>query len=108
MLFLQGRLLHILPAKQPPKVDESGNSADPQAKSSYKKLKELKLKKTAGDAQSWNPLFIKGDTVASGAAERIGVQKSEFLDPTAKDSLAVRVRATLLFNFGSAFVPLMV
>ncbi|ORX98262.1 RNA-binding domain-containing protein [Basidiobolus meristosporus CBS 931.73] len=83
--FFQGRLLHILPAKekpQPPKEDESNMS--------IKKQKEAKRKAQSGNDFNWNSLFMSSDAIADSIADRLNVAKSDILNPDA-DNLAVRM-----------------
>ncbi|KAK9764444.1 Multiple RNA-binding domain-containing protein 1 [Basidiobolus ranarum] len=83
--FFQGRLLHILPAKekpQPPKEDESSMS--------IKKQKEAKRKAQSGNDFNWNSLFMSSDAIADSIADRLNVAKSDILNPDA-DNLAVRM-----------------
>ncbi|EPY49240.1 RNA-binding protein Mrd1 [Schizosaccharomyces cryophilus OY26] len=83
----QGRLLHILPAKARHNIlqDEFALSKLP-----LKKQKELKRKHTAATSTfSWNTLYMNNDAVVTSLASRLGVKKTDILDPTSSDS-AVR------------------
>ncbi|WBW72617.1 ribosome biogenesis RNA-binding protein Mrd1 [Schizosaccharomyces osmophilus] len=83
----QGRLLHILPAKARHNIvqDEFALSKLP-----LKKQKELKRKQTAASSTfSWNTLYMNNDAVVTSLASRLGVRKTDILDPTSSDS-AVR------------------
>ena len=80
----QGRLLHILPAaaKRENKLDEFAISKLP-----LKKQKQLKKKTEASTSTfNWNSLYMNQDAVNASVAERLGVSKSELLDPTSADS----------------------
>jgi multiple RNA-binding domain-containing protein 1 len=80
----QGRLLHILPAavKRENKLDEFAISKLP-----LKKQRELKKKADASTATfNWNSLYMNQDAVNSSIADRLGVSKSELLDPTSADA----------------------
>jgi len=80
----QGRLLHILPAaaKRENKLDEFAI-----AKLPLKKQKQIKKKAEASSSTfNWNSLFMNQDAVNSAIASRLGVSKSELLDPTSADA----------------------
>ncbi|KAH6669451.1 hypothetical protein B0J14DRAFT_119915 [Halenospora varia] len=80
----QGRLLHILPAapKRENKLDEFAI-----AKLPLKKQKQLKKKSEASSTTfNWNSLYMNQDAVNSAIADRLGVSKSELLDPTSADA----------------------
>lgn len=79
----QGRLLHILPAaaKRENKLDEFAISKLP-----LKKQKEIKRKADATANFNWNSLYMNQDSVNTAIAERLGVSKSELLDPTSADA----------------------
>ncbi|TVY26745.1 Multiple RNA-binding domain-containing protein [Lachnellula hyalina] len=80
----QGRLLHILSAaaKRENKLDEFAI-----AKLPLKKQKQIKKKAEASSATfNWNSLFMNQDAVNSTIAARLGVSKSELLDPTSADA----------------------
>ncbi|CZS99113.1 probable multiple RNA-binding domain-containing protein 1 [Rhynchosporium agropyri] len=79
----QGRLLHIIPAsaKRENKLDEFAI-----AKLPLKKQKQVKKKMEATSAFNWNSLFMNQDAVNEAVAHRLGVSKSEMLDPTSADS----------------------
>ncbi|TVY62706.1 Multiple RNA-binding domain-containing protein [Lachnellula suecica] len=82
--YFQGRMLHILPgaAKRENKLDEFAI-----AKLPLKKQKQIKLKaKVASATFNWNSLFMNQDAVNSTIAARLGVSKSELLDPTSADA----------------------
>lgn len=80
----QGRLLHILPAevKRENKLDEFAISKLP-----LKKQKQIKKKAEAASTTfNWNSLYMNQDAVNSTIADRLGVSKSELLDPTSSDA----------------------
>jgi len=80
----QGRLLHILPAaaKRDNKLDEFEI-----AKLPLKKQRQIKKKAEATSSTfNWNSLYMNQDAVNSSIAERLGVSKSELLDPTSADA----------------------
>jgi multiple RNA-binding domain-containing protein 1 len=76
--------LHILPAaaKRENKLDEFAIAKLP--------LKKQKLIKKKAEASSttfnWNSLYMSQDAVNSSIADRLGVSKSELLDPTSADA----------------------
>ncbi|TGJ87564.1 hypothetical protein E0Z10_g1197 [Xylaria hypoxylon] len=75
----QGRILHILPAKA--KTDELDEFA--LAKLPLKQQNLIKKrKKAAASTWSWNSLYISQDAVNTSVADRLGISKSELLDPT--------------------------
>ncbi|KAJ5206726.1 hypothetical protein N7491_002658 [Penicillium cf. griseofulvum] len=87
----QGRLLHILPAsaKKTYKIDEYELSKLP-----LKKQREIKRKQNAGGSSfSWNSLYMNADAVMSSVAGRLGVSKSELLDPTSSDAAVKQAHA---------------
>ncbi|KAJ5503574.1 Nucleotide-binding alpha-beta plait [Penicillium fimorum] len=87
----QGRLLHILPAsaKKTYKIDEYELSKLP-----LKKQREIKRKQNAGSSSfSWNSLYMNADAVMSSVAGRLGVSKSELLDPTSSDAAVKQAHA---------------
>jgi multiple RNA-binding domain-containing protein 1 len=80
----QGRLLHILPAaaKRENKLDEFAI-----AKLPLQRQKQIKKKAEASSSTfNWNSLFMNQDAVNSAIASRLGVSKSELLDPTSADA----------------------
>lgn len=77
--IFQGRLLHILPAdsKKSHRLDEFDLKNMP-----LKKQRELKRKANASKHTfSWNSLYMNQDAVLSSVADKLGLQKSELLDP---------------------------
>ncbi|KXL49778.1 MAG: hypothetical protein FE78DRAFT_27998 [Acidomyces sp. 'richmondensis'] len=83
----QGRLLHILAAS-----DKRGSKLDDFALSKLPLKKQLQIKRRRQAASStfnWNALYMNADAVVSTVAERLGLSKSEVLDPTSSNA-AVR------------------
>ncbi|KFY31717.1 hypothetical protein V493_00871 [Pseudogymnoascus sp. VKM F-4281 (FW-2241)] len=80
----QGRLLHILPAaaKRDKKLDEFEIAKLPLKK---QRLIKKKAEATSG-VFNWNSLYMNQDAVNSSIADRLGVSKSELLDPTSADA----------------------
>lgn len=82
--IFQGRLLHVLPAtgKKEIKLDDFTISKLP--------LKQQRLLQKKAEATSstfnWNSLYMNQDAVVSSIAERLGVSKSDVLDPTSSDA----------------------
>ena len=76
----QGRIIHILPAKgkRDHSIDEFA-----LAKLPLKKQNLIRKKASAATSQfNWNTLFMSQDAVNTALADRLGVSKSEMLDPT--------------------------
>ena len=86
--IFQGRLLHILPAKDQPIRDETGASEN---STSYKAKKEKELKAQSSSSHNWNSLFIRSDAVLDAVAARLGVPKSSIMNTHESDSLATRL-----------------
>ncbi|KAK5632720.1 hypothetical protein RRF57_008434 [Xylaria bambusicola] len=79
----QGRILHLLPAKA--KTDELDEFA--LAKLPLKQQNLIKKrKKAAASTWSWNSLYLSQDAVNTSVADRLGISKSELLDPTSSDA----------------------
>ncbi|KAM3069301.1 Multiple RNA-binding domain-containing protein 1 [Clarireedia jacksonii] len=80
----QGRLLHIIPAaaKRDNKLDEFAI-----AKLPLKKQRLIKKKaESTSSTFNWNSLYMNQDAVNSSVADRLGISKSELLDPTSADA----------------------
>ncbi|KAI3933990.1 hypothetical protein MKX01_016291 [Papaver californicum] len=90
--IFQGRLLHILPAKQQNTSLRQDSNAGGQASKTFKQQKDdqRKASEAGGDTRAWNSLFMRPDTVVENIARKYGVSKSDFLDREA-DDLAVRI-----------------
>uniref|UniRef100_A0A5B7C6H3 Putative multiple RNA-binding domain-containing protein 1 n=1 Tax=Davidia involucrata TaxID=16924 RepID=A0A5B7C6H3_DAVIN len=91
--IFQGRLLHIMPAKQknPSEKQETNFSANQSSKTfKQQREEERKASEASGNTRAWNSLFIRPDTVVENIARKFGVSKSDLLDREA-DDLAVRI-----------------
>ncbi|RAL37707.1 hypothetical protein DM860_000401 [Cuscuta australis] len=91
--IFQGRLLHVMPAKQ--KISSKNQEVNGSGKQSSQTLKDQRLEdrkasEASGNTQAWNTLFMRQDTVVENIARRLGVSKSDLLDKEASD-LAVRI-----------------
>ena len=80
----QGRNVHILPGepKKDDGLDEFAISKLPLKKQNQIRQKADAAKKTF----SWNSLYMSQDAVTTSVANRLGVAKSEVLDPTSADA----------------------
>ncbi|KAJ3022223.1 hypothetical protein HKX48_006745 [Thoreauomyces humboldtii] len=84
--IFQGRILDIIPGKEKPRsADEEEND-----ESSFKVQKERQRKTNAANEFSWNSLFMNSDAVAEAMAKKLGVRKSDILNPDA-ENMAVRL-----------------
>lgn len=91
--IFQGRLLHVMPAKQkisPEKAETIANTKQSSNTFKQKRQEEKKASEASGNTQSWNTLFMRPDTVVENIARKFGVSKSDLLDREA-DDLAVRI-----------------
>ena len=89
----QGRLLHILPAapKRENALDEYAISKLP-----LKKQQQIKRRAEAATASfKWNSLYMNADAVMASAAHRLGVSKSDILDPTSSDAAIKQAHAEI-------------
>ena len=87
----EGRLLHVIPAL--PKRDKSFDS-DAISHLPLKKQKQIKRKVEATAATfRWNALYMNPDAVLESVADRLGVSKSEVLDPTSSDAIVKQAHA---------------
>ncbi|KAJ4004382.1 Multiple RNA-binding domain-containing protein 1 [Fusarium irregulare] len=80
----QGRILHIIPAsaKRDTALDEFTLSKLP-----LKKQNMIRKKQNASTSTfNWNALYMSQDAVNASVANRLGVSKSELLDPTSADA----------------------
>jgi multiple RNA-binding domain-containing protein 1 len=76
--------LHVLPAaaRRESKLNEFTISKLP-----FKKQKQIKKRaEVATNTFNWNSLYMSQDAVNSSIADRLGVPKSELLDPTSADT----------------------
>ena len=88
---LQGRLLHILPASD---KRDKGLTEYEISQMPLKKQKALRRKLEAGKQTfSWNSLYMNPDAVLSSIADRLGVTKSDILDPTSADAAIKQAHA---------------
>ncbi|KAI1621077.1 nucleolin [Exophiala viscosa] len=86
-----GRLLHVLPAsdKKTSKLSEFEISKLP-----LKKQKAIKRKNDSSKSTfSWNSLYMNPDAVLASVADRLGVAKSEVLDPASADAAVKQAHA---------------
>ncbi|OAD52210.1 putative RNA-binding protein 19, partial [Eufriesea mexicana] len=86
--ILDGRMLHILPAKVEldpmEKIDENSLT--------YKQKKELKAKKSAGSSHNWNTLFLGQNAVADAIASTYNTTKEKVFEDGSKGlSAAVKL-----------------
>lgn len=92
--IFQGRLLHVMPSKQPPPAPEKlltkGTAAAGMNTFKQKREDQKKVSEASGDTRAWNSLFMHPDTIAENVARKYGVSKSDLLNPEA-DDLAVRM-----------------
>lgn len=82
--FFQGRLLHVLPssAKRDHNLDEYELSKLPLKQQNLIKKKA----KAATERFNWNSLFMNQDAVVASVSARLGITKSELLDPHSSDA----------------------
>ena len=80
----QGRIIHIIPAsaKREAGLDEYGISKLPLKKQNMMR----KRAEAASTMFNWNSLYMSQDAVNASMASRLGVSKSELLDPTSADA----------------------
>lgn len=80
----QGRIIHIIPgsAKRGDELDEFEMSKLPLKKQNLIR----KRQKAASTTFNWNSLYMNQDAVNESVASRLGVTKSEMLDPTSSDA----------------------
>uniref|UniRef100_A0A7N0VBX2 RRM domain-containing protein n=1 Tax=Kalanchoe fedtschenkoi TaxID=63787 RepID=A0A7N0VBX2_KALFE len=86
----QGRLLHVLPAKQKILPDKEESNTNRVKNFKEKREEERKASEASGNTKAWNTFFMRPDTVIENIARRFGVSKSAILDPES-DDVAVRV-----------------
>ncbi|CAD1479371.1 unnamed protein product, partial [Heterotrigona itama] len=86
--ILDGRMLHLLPAKTKSNPMEELDEKD----LTYKKKKELKTKMAAGSSHNWNTLFLGQNAVADTIAAVYNTTKEKVLEDGSKDlSAAVKL-----------------
>ncbi|XAR56187.1 hypothetical protein NMG60_11036565 [Bertholletia excelsa] len=89
--IFQGRLLHVMPAKQKNPSEKQDASATESTKTFKQQRKEeRKASEASGNTRAWNSLFMRPDTVVENIARKFGVSKTDLLDREA-DDLAVRI-----------------
>ncbi|KAK6429629.1 Multiple RNA-binding domain-containing protein 1, partial [Oleoguttula sp. CCFEE 5521] len=87
----QGRLMHILPAaaKRESKLNDFEVSKLP-----LKHQQQIKKRREAASSTfNWNALYMNADAVVSSVADRLGLAKSEVLDPTSSDAAVKQAHA---------------
>lgn len=87
----QGRLLHIIPAKSKKLggLDEYEISKLP-----LKKQREIRRKAEASTATfKWNSMYMNPDAILSSVAARLGISKTDILDPTSSDAAVKQAHA---------------
>ncbi|KIO29699.1 hypothetical protein M407DRAFT_226510 [Tulasnella calospora MUT 4182] len=80
---LQGRLVHILPALDPPSAKHAAGNAGEEVSSRRKSLKETtmdKRKENAGKDFNWAMLYMNSDAVVSSIADRMRISKADILN----------------------------
>ncbi|KAK6916954.1 RNA recognition motif domain, partial [Dillenia turbinata] len=91
--IFQGRLLHVMAAKQKNPSDKQETSIPVnQSAKTFKQTREeeRKASEASGNTRAWNSLFMRQDTVAENISRKFGISKGAFLDREA-DDLAVRI-----------------
>lgn len=89
--YFQGRILHVIPAtaKREDKMNDFELSKLP-----LKTQQQIKRKREAASTTfNWNALYMNADTVVSSVAARLGLSKSEVLDPTSSDAAVKQAHA---------------
>lgn len=87
----QGRLLHVLPAdvRKETGLDEYAISKLP-----LKKQQQYRRKAEASKASfKWNSMYMNPDAIVATVADRLGISKSEVLDPTSTDAAVKKAHA---------------
>ncbi|XP_049848370.1 probable RNA-binding protein 19 [Schistocerca gregaria] len=90
--IFQGRLIHILPARDPlsdPSKDHSTSDTRCGFQSTFQAKKSADVKRSAMRDYNWNSLFIRPDAIAQAMADRHHVEKSDILDKEQSGSMAV-------------------
>jgi multiple RNA-binding domain-containing protein 1 len=75
----QGRMLHIIPAKNKIEV-EPVTHAKTNGINGYKAKKETELRKSAHSSHNWNSLFVSQDAVANIMSSKYNLDKSQIYD----------------------------
>jgi multiple RNA-binding domain-containing protein 1 len=86
----QGRIVHLLPAKakRDANLDEYSLAQLP-----LKKQALVRKKEAASKTFNWNALYMSQDAVNESISRRLGVSKSEFLDPSSSDAAVKQAMA---------------
>ncbi|KAL6713887.1 Multiple RNA-binding domain-containing protein 1 [Lecanora helva] len=87
----QGRLLQVMPAnaKKQQNLDEFTISKMP-----LKKQQQIRRRAEAATSTfNWNSMYINTDAVMSSIADRLGILKSDLLDPTSSDAAVKQAHA---------------
>lgn len=83
----QGRLMHVLPAKDEKHVQQDENIEGEDNMTSHKVKKELERQKNAGsETAGLNSSFVRSDAVVENLASRLGIDKGSILN--VKDGLS--------------------
>lgn len=78
--IFKGRMLHILPGKEKPPEPENQLVENQPGMSIFQKKREAERKSQANKSfYSWNTLFVGTNAVAETLADKLKIQKSEFL-----------------------------
>lgn len=83
--------MHVLPGKDRPdnRLDDFELSKKP-----LKVQQQIKRKREAATSTfNWNALYMNADAVVSSVAEKLGLSKSEVLDPTSSDAAIKQAHA---------------
>lgn len=86
--IFQGRLMHVMPAKQKNPVDkQETNISTSHASKTLKQQREeeRKTSESNGDTRAWNSLFMRPDTVIEFIARSYGASKRDLIGPEADD-----------------------
>ena len=87
----QGRLLHILPAAA---KREYGLSEYEMSKLPLKKQQQIRRKAEASNSTfKWNSMYMNPNAIVSSIADRLGIAKSDLLDPTSTDAAVKQAHA---------------
>ena len=87
----QGRLLHVLPsrARKETRLDDFELEKLP-----LKKQQQIKKRREAASTTfNWNALYMNPDAVVSSVAAKLGISKSDVLDPTSADAAIKQAHA---------------
>jgi len=95
----QGRLMHLMPAKENPAAPDAaakgGTDGDGSAKNlTYKQRLEQRRREQANNPTGWSASFVRGDAVVDTLADRLGLRKGDILavrDGLSSGDAAVRL-----------------